>query len=183
MRAGVAVSREHDVRDAARDAAARALQNAGLAKAGCLVVAGTPDHLDQALDLCDELRRVAGSRTHIVGGATSAAMVPRSTDEEGPPLGVLPPEQPGPLLSLSDDSSELRAAALRAGPGALGLVFADPGAPLQRVAAALSREAPQARIGGGGVAVDGGLLLDDDVVDAHAVGVFFAAPARVTVAQ
>jgi small ligand-binding sensory domain FIST len=33
------------------------------------------------------------------------------------------------------------------------------------------------------VAVDGGLLLDDDVTEAHAVGAFFAAPSRVTVAQ
>src|SRR5438552_12599031 len=122
MRAGVAVSREHDVRDAARDAAARALQNAGLAKAGCLVVAGTPDHLDQALDLCDELRKVAGPRAHIVGGATSAVMVPGdSLSEEGPALGILALEQPGHIFSLRDDVSELRAAAQRGGPGALGL--------------------------------------------------------------
>jgi small ligand-binding sensory domain FIST len=185
MRAGAAVSREQDVREAARDAAQRALQRAGLSKAGCLVVAATPEHLDEALDLCAELRAVAGARTHIVGGATSAAMVPGDADtEQGPALGVLALEQPGHVFSLrKDDLSELRAAAQRAGPGALGLVFADPSAPLQRVASALSREAGQARIAGGGVAVDGGLLLDDDLTEAHAVGAFFAAPARVAVAQ
>jgi small ligand-binding sensory domain FIST len=185
MRAGAAVSREHDVRDAARDAAQRALQNAGLTKAGCLVVAATPEHLDEALDLCAELRAVAGPRTHIVGGATLAVMVPGDAEiEQGPALGILALEQPGHVFSLrADDSSELRAAAQRAGPGALGLVFADPAAPLPRVVAALSREAGQARIAGGGVAVEGGLLLDDDVTEAHAVGAFFAAPSRVAVAQ
>src|SRR5947207_15740725 len=96
VRAGVAVSRESDVRDAARDAARRALKNAGLAKAGCLVVAATPGHLDEALELCAELRAVAGPRTHIVGGATSAVMVPGDAEtEQGPALGILALEQPG----------------------------------------------------------------------------------------
>src|SRR5712691_12151883 len=119
MRAGAAVSREQDVRDAARDAAQRALKNAGLTKAGCLVVAATPEHLDQALDLCAELRAVAGPRTHIVGGATSAAMVPGDAEtEEGPALGVLALEHRAELFSFrSDAPEELRAAAQRAGPG------------------------------------------------------------------
>jgi small ligand-binding sensory domain FIST len=185
MRAGAAISREHDVREAARDAASRALQRAGLSKAGCVLVAATPEHFDQALDLCAELREVAGARTHIVGVATTAAMMPGDAEtEQGPALGLLALEQPGHVFSLrKEDVSELRAAAQRAGPGALGLVFVDPSAPLQRVCSALSREGGQARIAGGGAAVEGGLLLDDDLAEAQAVGVFFAAPARVAVAQ
>src|SRR5260370_12988816 len=105
------------------------------------------------------------------------------TQEDGPALGVLALEQRAHIFSFrADEPDELRAAAQRAGVGALGLVFADPAAPLQRLLGALGREAPRARVAGGGVAVDGGLLLDDDVVTAHAVGAFLPAPSRVAVA-
>ena len=177
MRAGAAVSRHEDVRIAARDAAARALDAADLDGAGCLLVGATPEHLDEAIDLCAELRDVAGASTHIFGGATSAAFVPGDAEaEEGPALGVLALEEPGFLFSFrADDPAELRAAAQRAGPGALALVFADPAAPLQRLLGAFGRDAPRAQVAGGGVVVDGGLLLDDDVTEAHAVGAFFPA--------
>src|SRR5207248_3938189 len=102
----------------------------------------------------------------------------------GPALGVLALEQRAHVFSFRvDEPAELRAAAQRAGQGALGIVFADPSAPLQRLLGALGREAPHARVAGGGVAVEGGLLLDDDLADMHAVGAFFPAPARVAVAQ
>jgi small ligand-binding sensory domain FIST len=185
MRAGAAVSREEDVRLAARDAATRALDAAGLDEAGCLIVAATPEHLDESRELCAALRDVVGAGAQIVGGATSAAFCPGDADtEEGPALGILALEQRAHLFSFrADEPAELRAAAQRAGHGALGIVFADPSAPLQRLLGALGREAGRARVAGGGVAVDGGLLLDDDVASAHAVGAFFPAPARVAVAQ
>lgn len=185
MRAGAAVSREEDVSLAARDAATRALDAAGLDEAGCLVVAATPEHLDEALELCVALRDVVGAGAQIVGGATSAAMVPGdAAEDEGPSLGVLALEQRAQLFSFrADEPAELRSAALRAGPGALGIVFADPAAPLQRLLGAFAREAPRARIAGGGVAVEGGLLLDEDIVSAHAVGAFFPAQGRIAVAQ
>ncbi len=181
VRAGAAVSRAEDVRLAARDAATRALDAAGLDEAGCLVVAATPEHLDEALELCEALHDAAGPKAQIVGGATSAAMVPGDAEtEEGPALGVLALEHRAELFSFrSDAPEELRAAAQRAGPGALGLVFADPAAPLQRLLGALGK----LRIAGGGVAVEGGLLLDHDLAYAHAVGAFFPAPARLAVAQ
>jgi small ligand-binding sensory domain FIST len=185
MRAGAAVSREEDVRLAARDAATRALDAAGIDQAACLLVAATPEHLDESIELCEELRDAAGAGTQIVGGATSAAFCPGDADiEEGPALGVLALEQRAHLFSFrADMPEELRGAAARAGPGALGIVFADPAAPLQRLLGALGREAPKARFAGGGVAVEGGLLLDHDLADVHAVGAFFPAPARVAVAQ
>jgi small ligand-binding sensory domain FIST len=185
MRAGAAVSREEDVSLAARDAATRALDAAGLDEAGCLVVAATPEHLDESIEMCAALRDVVGAGAQIVGGATSCVMVPGdSSTEDGPALGVLALEQRAHIFSFrADEPDELRAAAQRAGVGALGLVFADPAAPLQRLLGALGREAPRARVAGGGVAVEGGLLLDDDVVTAHAVGAFFPAPSRVAVAQ
>src|SRR6266446_4978448 len=167
MRAGAAVSRAEDVRLAARDAATRALDAAGLDEAGCLVVAATPEHLDEALELCEALHDAAGPKAQIVGGATTAALVPGDAEtEEGPALGVLALEHRAELFSFrSDAPEELRAAAQRAGPGALGLVFADPAAPLQRLLGALGK----LRIAGGGVAVEGGLLLDHDLAYAHAV--------------
>jgi len=185
MRAGAAVSREEDVALAARDAATRALDAGGLDQAGCLVVAATPEHLDESIELCAALRDVVGAGAQIVGGATLAAFVPGdAATEDGPALGVLALEQRAHVFSFrADEPAELRAAAQRAGQGALGIVFADPAAPLQRLLGALGREAPKARVAGGGVAVEGGLLLDDDVVTAHAVGAFFPAPARVAVAQ
>src|SRR3954470_404348 len=185
MRAGAAVSREEDVQLAARDAATRALDAAGLDEAGCILVAATPEHLDESIELCEALRDACGAGVQIVGGATSAAFTPGDADtEEGPALGVLVLEQPGHVFSFrADDPGALRGAAQRAGPGALGIVFADPAAPLQRLLGALGRDAAQARVAGGGVAVEGGLLLDDDVADAHAVGAFFPAPGRVAVAQ
>src|SRR5260370_38666879 len=101
MRGGAAVSRQEDVRIAARDAAARALDAADLDGAGCLLVGATPEHLDEAIDLCAELRDVAGAATHIFGGATSPAFVPRRAQAEGgPALGVPPPEGPGFLFSF-----------------------------------------------------------------------------------
>lgn len=185
MKAGVAVSREEDVRLAARDAATRALDAAGLDEAACLVVAATPEHLDESLELCEALRDAAGAGSQIVGGATLLALCPGDADAEaGPSLGVLALEQRAHLFSFrADMPEELRAAAQRAGQGALGVVFADPSAPLPRLAAALAREAPAARLGGGGVAVEGGLLLGDDLADVHAVGAFFPAPGRVAIAQ
>jgi small ligand-binding sensory domain FIST len=185
MRAGAAVSREENVLLAARDAATRALDAAGLDEAGCILVAATPEHLDESIELCEALRDACGAGAQIVGGATSAAFTPGDADtEEGPALGVLVLEQPAHLFAFrADEPQALRAAALRAGPGALGIIFADPAAPLQRLLGALGREASGARVAGGGVAVEGGLLLDDDVSDAHAVGAFFPAPARVAVAQ
>src|SRR5260370_6352543 len=132
MRAGAAVSREEDVRLAARDAATRSLDAAGLDEAACLVVAATPEHLDESIELCEELRDAAGAGTQIVGGATSAAFCPGDADiEEGPALGVLALEQRAHLFSFrADMPEELRGAAARAGPGTLGLVFADPAEPL-----------------------------------------------------
>jgi small ligand-binding sensory domain FIST len=185
MRAGAAVSREEDVQLAARDAATRALDAAGLDEAGCVVVAATPEHLDESIELCEALRDACGAGVQIFGGATSAANTPGDADtEEGPALGVLVLEQTAHLFSFrADEPASMKAAALRAGPGALGIVFADPAAPLQRLLGALGRDAPQARVAGGGVAIEGGLLLDDDVSEAHAVGAFFPAPGRVTVAQ
>jgi small ligand-binding sensory domain FIST len=185
MKAGVAVSREEDVRLAARDAATRALDAAGLDEAACLVVAATPEHLDESIELCEALRDAAGAGAQIVGGATSLALCFGETEvEEGASLGVLALDQRALLFSYRADlPDELRTAAQRAGPGALGLVFADPSAPLTRLTSALGREAPKARVAGGGVAVEGGLLLDDDLADVHAVGAFFPAPARVAVAQ
>jgi small ligand-binding sensory domain FIST len=185
MRAGAAVSREENVQLAARDAATRALDAAGLDEAGCVLVAATPEHLDESIELCEALRDACGASVQIVGGATSAAFTPGDADtEEGPALGVLVLEQPGHLFSFrADEPQSLKAAAQRAGPGALGIVFADPAAPLQRLLGALGRDASQARVAGGGVAIEGGLLLDDDVSEAHAVGAFFPAPGRVAVAQ
>ncbi len=181
MRAGAAVSRVEDVRLAARDAATRALDAAGLDEAACLVVAATPEHLDEAVELCEALRDAGGANAQIVGGATSAALVPGDADtEEGPALGVLALDRRAELFSFrSDAPEELRAAAQRAGPGALGIVFADPEAPVQRLLGALGR----LRVAGGGVAVEGGLLLGDDLAYAHAVGAFFSAPGRLAVAQ
>ena len=185
MRAGAAVSRDQTVAAAARDASVRALAQAGLASAGALVIAATVDQLDDAIDLCAGLRAVAGDAVQIVGGATTAVLVPGDAEiEDGPALGVLALERSGHLFRWrADEPGELRAAVQHAGRGAVGLVFADPSAPLQRLLAALSREAPTVRFAGGGVAVEGGLLLEDDVTDAGAVGMIFPAPARVVVAQ
>jgi small ligand-binding sensory domain FIST len=181
MRAGAAVSRAEDVRLAARDAATRALDAGGLDEAACLIVAATPEHLDESVELCEALRDAAGPNVQIVGGATSAALVPGDAEtEDGPALGVLALEQRAELFSFrSDAPDELRAAAQRAGAGALGVVFADPEAPVQRLLGALGR----LRVAGGGVAVEGGLLLDHDLAYAHAVGAFFPAAGRLAVAQ
>src|SRR5260370_8206936 len=143
MRGGAAVSRQEDVRLAARGAAATALDAADLDGAGCLLVGATPEHLDEAIDLCAELRDVAGASTHIFGGATSAAFVPGDADaEEGPALGVLALEEPGFLFSFrADDPAELRAAAQRAGPWALPLPFANPTTPLHHLYVTPSRAA------------------------------------------
>src|SRR5260370_22876121 len=121
MRGGAAVSRQEDVRIAARDAAARALDAADLDGAGCLLVGATPEHLDEAIDLCAELRDVAGAPTHIFGGATAAAFVPRDAEaEEGPAPGGLALEQPGFLFSFRPHHPpQPRAAAPRARPGAV----------------------------------------------------------------
>src|SRR2546426_4409339 len=170
-----------DVRLAARDAATRALDAAGLDEAACLVVAATPEHLDEAVELCEALRDAAGANAQIVGGATSAVLVPGDAEmEEGPALGVLALAQRAELFSFrSDAPDELRAAALKAGPGALGIVFADPEAPVQRLLGALGR----VRVAGGGVAGEGGLLLAHGPPYAHAGGAFFSAPGRLAVAQ
>ena len=185
MRAGCAISREEDVNLAARDACSRALDAADLDSAGCLIVTATPEHLDEAVELCEALRDVAGFEAQIVGGATTACMVHGDSEtEEGPALGVLALEHPAALFTFREgDVKSLRAAAQEMPAGSLGLVFIDPGGPLQRVAAALSREAQGHRLAGGGVAVEGGLLFDDDLNDAHAVGAFFPVPGRVLVAQ
>src|SRR5207237_2139929 len=132
---------EEDVSLAARDAATRALDAGQLDEAGCLVVAATPEHLDESIELCAALRDVVGAGAQIVGGATSAALVPGdAATEDGPALGVLALEQRAHLFSFrSDAPDELRAAAQRAGAGALGVVFADPEAPVQRLLGALGR--------------------------------------------
>src|SRR5207302_8218119 len=113
MGAGAAVSREEDVSLAARDAATRALDAGQLDEAGCLVVAATPEHLDESIELCAALRDVVGAGAQIVGGATLAAFVPGdSTPEEGPALGVLALEQRAHVFSFRvDEPAELRAAA------------------------------------------------------------------------
>ena len=185
MRAGAAVSRDETVGNAAHDAVSRSLAQAGLASAGCLIVAATVEQLDESLELCAALRAAAGDRVQIVGGAATSVFAPGDADiEDGSAVGVLALERPGHLFSWRPDHPhELRAAAQSAGPGALGLVFVDPAAPLQRLLAALAREAPSARFAGGGVAAEGGLLLEDDVSDASAVGILYPAPARVVVAQ
>lgn len=183
-RAGAAVSRLIDVRSAARDAAERALRSAGLLRAGCAIVGGTVEQLDEAIDLCDELQKVLGPNVQIIGGAASAAMVRGDSAEEGPALGLLVLESKGHLFSWSaDEPDELREAADAAGPGALCLVFADPGAPLQRLLAALSRDAVHARVAGGGVVAEGGLLRDGDLADASAVGIFLPSPKDLATAQ
>ena len=185
MRAGAAVSRDETVETAARSAAVRALAQAGLSSAGALVVAATIDQLDEAIELCAGLRAVAGDAVQIVGGATSTVLVPGDADiEDGPALGVLALEGAGHLFCWRpDEPEELRAAAQKAGPGAVGIVFADPSAPLRRLLAALGREAPGVRFAGGGVSAEGGLLLEDDVTEAGAVGMIFPAPGRVMLAQ
>jgi small ligand-binding sensory domain FIST len=186
MRAGVAVSRLDDVREAATDAAGRALREAGLRRAGCLVVAGTVQHLDEAIDLCAALRKTAGERARIVGGAASAVMCFSDESEEEPALGVLALEDSPPALPFQFTPGEpdsLRAAVRGAGEGALGLVFADPSAALPGLLDALSREAPSVRFAGGGVAAEGGILLDEDLAEAAAVGVLIPGGARVAVAQ
>ena len=179
--AGAAVSRLIDVRAAARDAGERALRAAGLERAGCVIVAGTVEQLDESIDLCDELQRVLGHGVQIIGGATSAALVRGDAVEEGPALGLLVLGSRGHVFSWSpDQADELRGAALAAGPGALGLVFADPAAPLQRLISSLSREAAGARVAGGGVVAEGGLLRDDDLASASAVGIFLPVPAGIS---
>ncbi len=179
------MSRDETVEGAARSAAVRAMAQAGLTRAGALIVAGTIDQLDEAIELCAGLRAVAGDAVHIIGGATSSVLVPGDADiEDGPALGVLALERAGYVFSWRPDHpEELRAAAQLAGPGSVGVVFADPSVPMQRLLAALSREAPRVRFAGGGVAAEGGLLLEDDVIDAGAVGMIFPAPGRVVVAQ
>src|SRR5437899_10395911 len=107
----------------------------------CLVVAATPEHLDEAVELCEALRDAAGANAQIVGGATSAALVPGDAEmEEGPALGVLALAQRAELFSFrSDAPDELRSAAPKAGPGALGSVCADPEATDQRLHRACGR--------------------------------------------
>src|SRR3989442_12527394 len=131
MRGGAAVSRAEDVRLAARDAATRALDAAGLDEAACLVVAATPEHLDEAVELCEALRDAAGANAQIVGGATSAGLVPGDAEmEEGPALGVLALAQRAGRFSFrSDAPGGLRPGGLKARPAALRIVFADPPAP------------------------------------------------------
>lgn len=178
------MSRQEEVRAAAREAATRALVAAGLREAGCLFVAGSVEHFDEALELCAELRAVAGASVQVIGGAVNAVTVPGDAREDGPALGVLALERAGHAFAWSpDDQGELRAAAQAAGPGALGLVLVDPAAPVQRLLAALGREAGAVRFCGGGVVAEGGLLLEDDLAECSAVGLIFPGPCRVAVAQ
>ena len=184
MSVGVGLSRHPEVRAAAREAAERALDAGHIGKASCLFVGGTVDHLDQSIDLCEELREVAGAGVQIVGAAVGAVLVRGDSSEDGPALGVLAVEGPAWAFSWQpEDPSQLRKAALAAGPGALALVFADPAAPLNRLAAALVREGPKLVIAGGGASAEGGLILDDDLADAPAVGLILPAPGRVVLAQ
>ncbi|GAC1345739.1 MAG: hypothetical protein NVSMB23_22250 [Myxococcales bacterium] len=183
MRAGIGVSRQDDVRAAAAEAAGRALAQAGLSEAGFLFVAGSPHHLDEAIDLGAALRAAAGARVRIVGGAAASVMAWADDAEEGPALGVLALEGPCLPFSFSPGApGSLQAAARAAGTDALGLVFADTAASLPPLFAALSREAPGVRFAGGGVAAEGGLLLDDDLEEAAAVGLIVPGGARVGVA-
>ncbi len=184
MRAGVAISRHPEVRKAAREAAERALQAAGIARAGCLFVGGTVDHFDQAIDLCEELRAVAGSSVQIVGGAVDSVLLRGDGVEDGPALGVLALEDAAQSFSWSaDDGGQLRSALHEAKDGALALVLADPAAPLPRLTSALSREGGALLVAGGGASAEGGLLLDDDLAEADAVGIILPPPARIAVAQ
>lgn len=184
MRAGAGLSRQDDVRAAAAQAAGLALAQAGLSQAGCLFVAATPHHLDEAIDLCAALRAAAGPHARIVGGAAASVMTPADEAEEGPALGVLALEGPAAPFSFAPgDPSSLQAAARTVGPGALGLVFADPAASLPQLFAALAREAPTVRFAGGGATAEGGVLLDDDLAEAAAVGLLVPGGARVAVAQ
>ena len=178
MRAGAAVSREEDVRLAARDAATRALDAAGLDDArlpGGGGHAGAPRRVDGPLrraarrggsGRADRRRRHLG-RARCIGDAESRR-APRWACSRSSSARICSP-------SAADLPDELRGAARRAGPGALGIVFADPEAPVQRLLGALGRPL---RVAGGGVAVEGGLLLGQDLAYAHAVGAFFATPGR-----
>ena len=184
MKVGVAVSRHPEVRAAAREAAERALLLGGIGRATCLFVGGTVDHLDQSIDLCEELRAVAGASVQIVGAAVGSVLLRGDSREDGPALGILALE--GSVHAFAwhpDDGAQLRAAAQAQGPGALALVFADPAAPLGRLVSALSREAPNLVIAGGGASAEGGLILDDDLADAPAIGIILPPPARVAIAQ
>jgi len=184
MRVGVGLSRNAEVRAAAREAAERALEAGNIGRATCLLVGGTVDHLDQSIDLCEELREVAGASVQIVGAAVGAVLLRGDATEDGPALGVFAIEGPAHAFSWQpEDQAQLRAAAQAAGPGALALVFADPAAPLNRLTAALTREAPNLIIAGGGASAEGGLILDDDLADTPAVGLILPAPGRVVLAQ
>ncbi|MBS2024835.1 MAG: FIST C-terminal domain-containing protein [Deltaproteobacteria bacterium] len=184
MRAGAGLSRKGDVRDAAREAVQQALDSAGLSQADCLLLAATAQHLDEAIDLCEVLREVAGAGVRIVGGCASQVFLPGDEQEDGPALGVLAIEGPAhPFVFKPGDSASLAEAAQAAGPSPLCLVFADPSAAVPRLVQALAREAPGAQVAGGGVVAEGGLVLDDDLVEAAAVGLFLPGPARVGVAQ
>lgn len=179
MRAGAGLSRNPDVREAAAEAAGQALAAGGLSRASCLVVAATPEHLDESLDLVDALRRAAGGGVRIVGGATgTAAILGDAEEEEGPVLGVLALEAGAEPFLVRDGASTLSAVS-----SGTAVVFADPAAPLNRLIATLRRSVPRARVAGGGVAVQGGLLYDDDVVEADAVGLLLDSTHRIAVAQ
>ena len=120
MKVGVAVSRRPEVRAAAREAAERALSLGGIGRATCLFVGGTVDHLDQSIDLCEELRAVAGASVQIVGAAVGSVLLRGDSREDGSALGILALE--GPVHAFAwhpDDGAQLRAAAQAQGPGAL----------------------------------------------------------------
>ena len=179
MKAGAGISRNANVREAAGEAARRALADGGLTRASCLVVAATPEHLDESIELVEALREVAGEDVRIVGGATgTAAILGDAEQEQGPVLAVLALDGGGEPFVVRDGTSTLPA-----GSHGTAAVFADPSAPLNRLIATLRRTAPQARVAGGGVSVEGGLLYDDDVIEADAVGLLFDSAPRIAVAQ
>src|ERR1700736_1704868 len=104
MRAGAAIRRDGSASLAAPDAVKRALAQAGLARAGCLIVAATIEHVDESIELCAALRKHAGAGAQIVGGAASSVFVPGDAEiEEGPALGILALEQKGHVFSWSHD--------------------------------------------------------------------------------
>lgn len=183
MRAGVGVSHHPEVRQAAREAAERALASSGLERPQCLLVAGTARHFDQAQGLCAVLREVVGP-ARIVGGCGESVLIAGDAIEKRQGLGVLAFEGPvAPFLYKQGDPSSLQAAARAAGPDALCLLLVDPAAPVPALLEVFVREAPQAKVAGGGASEEGGLLWEDGLADAAVVGLFVPGPARVTVAQ
>src|SRR5437763_488617 len=114
MRAGAAVSRAEDVRLAARDAATRALDAAGLDEAACLIVAATPEHLDEAVELCEALRDAAGAaRGRAVAPGHRKAPPRHPLGGEGAARAGLAPRDGSALVPRRAAGPRWRGAAVR----------------------------------------------------------------------